>query len=150
MDEPPRPSSPVEAAWHKDPTGRVRNEPLGLWFVLRSFRDGYQGVILRADEKHDGPGLATFNLGGAGRELAAGERDESAGIGHELILQINAADSYPALPARLDLRALLKGAVLAYYGSPALYRMGEDGNEYARVRVEFLDAHEWSASNPPA
>jgi hypothetical protein len=148
MEAPPCP--PVEAAWHRDPSGRVRNDALGLWFVLRSFRDGSQGVILRADEKHDGPGVALFNLGGAGSELPAGERDESAGIGHEIVLEINAADSYPELPPGLDLRALLTGAVLAHYGNPALYRMGEDKDEYARVRVEFLDADEWSASNPPA
>jgi hypothetical protein len=139
-----------ETAWHKDPSGRVRNDALGLWFVLRAFRDKYQGVILRADEQHDGPGVAVFNLGGTGRELPPGECDEAAGIGHEIALQINAADSYPDLPPHLNLRALLSGAALAHYGNPALYRMGEDRNEYARVRVEFLDAHEWSASNPPA
>jgi hypothetical protein len=133
----PPPDDPTDA-WYKDASGRCRNDVLGLWLACDSYRDGTICKFLRADESGDADGVAKFATFSDGRELDEAERATEPGIDYEIIVQVNAANRYPNLPEGLDHRALIKAAILAQRGHPALYRMGEDRNYYARTRVEFV------------
>lgn len=127
-----------EYQWTKDESGRTVNEALGIWFILRSNRIGSEGVFLPIGEPHDGKALAKFNVDSESRELNDDEKSDNPGVDYEITFKINAANSYDFLPEGIDQYNLIRQAVIAFRGVPTLYRMAEDKNYYAIVRVDFV------------